>query len=216
MIDHLKRWYPVVLVIVSAAASLAVFDRLPEQIAVHWDLAGNPNGWMPRAVGAFATPALLLFAWAMLRVAPTIDPRRENYDRFGAAYDIVVAALLIPVFLLHFVLLAIALGYPVPMARLAPALLGAMFVVIGNVMPRARSNFMFGIRTPWTLSNDRVWARTHHLAGYTMTVAGLVMLVAAALAPAGALQVIIISAIAAALLAPAVYSYLTFRRETIT
>ena len=216
MSDFLKRFYPVGLALVAAACSLAVFNRLPEQITVHWDFAGNPNGWMPRAVGAFITPVLLLGAWAVMRVAPTLDPRRENYERFGAAYDIVVAALLIPVFLLHFVVLAMALGYPLPIARLAPGIMGAMFVVIGNVMPRARSNFMFGIRTPWTLSNDRVWARTHRLAGYTMTIAGIVMILAAGFAPVVVLEAVIVAAVAAALVAPAVYSYLSFRRETRT
>ncbi len=216
MNEHLKRWYPIGLALLAAACSVTVYNRLPEQITIHWDLAGNPTGWMPRPVGAFITPVILLFAWGMLRVAPTIDPRRENYERFGAAYDIVVAALLIPVFVMHIVLLAIGLGYPVPVTRFAPAIMGAMFVVIGNVMPRARSNFTFGIRTPWTLSNDRVWARTQRLAGYTMTGAGVVMLLAAALAPTRALEVVIITAVAAALVAPAVYSYLTFRRENRT
>lgn len=216
MNDFLKRWYPVGLALVAAAGSLAVYDRLPEQITVHWDLAGNPNGWMPRPVGAFITPAILLVAWAALRVAPTIDPRRDNYERFGAAYDIVVAALLIPVFLLHFVVLAIGLGYPVPIARLAPAVMGAMFVVIGNVMPRARSNFMFGIRTPWTLSSDAVWARTHRLAGYTMTAAGFVMILSAMFVAPDTLGIIIVTAVVAALVAPAVYSYLAFRRENQT
>lgn len=213
MRDAVRRWYPVALALIAACASLAVYDRLPEHVTVHWDLAGTPNGFMPRAVGAFVTPAILLFTWAMLRAAPSIDPRREHYER-GVAYEIVIATLLIPVFLIHFAVLAIALGYAVPVARLAPALMGVMFVVIGSVMPRARSNFVFGIRTPWTLSSDRVWTRTHRLAGSSMTAAGVVMLVSAAFAPVAVLEAIIISAVAAALVAPAVYSYLTFRRET--
>ena len=213
MNDYLKRWYPIGLAVVAAAGSLVVYDRLPEQITVHWDLAGNPNGSMSRPIGAFITPVILLVAWAAMRAAPAIDPRRENYERFGAAYDIVVAALLLPVFAMHFFLLAVALGYPVPIARLAPALMGPVLVVVGNVMPRARSNFMFGIRTPWTLSNDRVWARTHRLAGYTMTAAGLVLTLSAAFASIKSLQAVIISAVVAALVAPAAYSYFTFRRE---
>lgn len=213
MNEFLKRWYPAGLFLLATAASLAVYNRLPDPITVHWDLAGNPNGWMSRPVGAFITPVMLLIAWAALRGAPLIDPRRQNYEWFGNSYDIVVAALLVPVFLLHFVLLAIGLGYPMPIARLAPALMGAMFVVIGNVMPRARSNFMFGIRTPWTLSNDAVWARTHRLAGYTMTAAGLVMILSAILLAPDVLGAVIVGAVVTALVAPAVYSYLTFRRQ---
>lgn len=114
------------------------------------------------------TPALLLVIWGVLRFAPKIDPRRDNYDKFAAAYDITVAAVLALIFAIHLMMLALGLGYHLPVARIAPALIGALFVIIGNVMPLARSNFVFGIRTPWTLSNDRVWARTHRLAGYTL------------------------------------------------
>jgi immunity protein, SdpI family len=214
MNDYIKRWYPAALALAACAVSLAVFDRLPDSMAVHWDLAGNPNGWMPKTVGAFITPGIILVSWLTLRLAPLIDPRRPNYEKFTSAYDLTVAALLAMVFVMHLVLLAVALGYPLPVVRIAPALIGAVFVVVGNVMPRARSNFMFGIRTPWTLSNERVWARTHRLAGYTMTGAGVVMILSAALLPPDLLGAVIVAAIVAALVAPAVYSYLTFRRES--
>jgi uncharacterized membrane protein len=214
MNDYIKRWYPAALALTACAVSLAVFDRLPDSMAVHWDLAGNPNGWMPKSVGAFITPVIILVSWLTLRLAPLIDPRRPTYEKFTGAYDLTVAALLAMVFVMHFVLLAVALGYPLPVARIAPALIGAVFVVVGNVMPRARSNFMFGIRTPWTLSNERVWARTHRLAGYTMTGAGGVMILSAALLSPDLLGAVIVAAIVAALVAPAVYSYLTFRRES--
>ena len=78
MNDYLKRWYPIGLAVVAAAGSLVVYDRLSEQITVHWDLAGNPNGSMSRPIGAFITPVILLVAWAAMRAAPAIDPRREN------------------------------------------------------------------------------------------------------------------------------------------
>jgi uncharacterized membrane protein len=98
--------------------------------------------------------------------------------------------------------------YPV-----ALALVGALFVVIGNVLPLARSNFMFGIRTPWTLSSDRVWVRTHRLGGYMMTAAGFVMIAAGLLLPAELSIMVVVAAVASAAIAPAVYSYLTWKRE---
>jgi hypothetical protein len=102
---------------------------------------------------------------------------------------------------------------PRPVARLVPALVGALFVVIGNVMPRMRPNWWFGVRTPWTLSNDRVWARTHRLAGFSMAAAGLVMIAAALALPSRLGGPVMLAAAAAALVGPAVYSYLTWKRE---
>jgi uncharacterized membrane protein len=208
-----KRWYPVFLAVIGVAASLAVYGRLPERMAVHWDLDGNPNGWMPRAFGAFFAPVFLLVLWQLMRILPRIDPREPNYARFTDAYDTIVAAALLLLLATHGIVLAEALGYHVPVARLVPALVGALFVVIGNVMPRMRPNWWFGVRTPWTLSNDRVWARTHRLAGFSMTGAGLVMIGAALALPSRFGGPVMLAAAVAGTIGPAVYSYLTWRRE---
>ena len=133
--------------------------------------------------------------------------------RFGDAYDTIVASALLLVLVTHAIMLAIALGHHVPVGWIVPALVGALFVVIGSVMPRTRSNWWVGIRTPWTLSSDRVWARTHRLAGFSMTAAGIVMLVASLAFPTALRAPVAIGAAVAALIAPAVYSYLTWRRE---
>ncbi|MFL5620454.1 MAG: DUF1648 domain-containing protein [Gemmatimonadaceae bacterium] len=58
-----KRWYSLLLALAGVVASLAVYRRLPGTMAVHWDIDGNPNGWMPRAVGAFFAPVFLLVLW---------------------------------------------------------------------------------------------------------------------------------------------------------
>jgi uncharacterized membrane protein len=208
-----KRWYPVLLALVGAAASLAVYRRLPETMVVHWDIDGKPNGWMPRAFGAFFGPVFLLVIWQIMRLLPRIDPRRPNYARFGDAYDTIVAATLLLILATHGIVLAVALGYHVAVPRLVPALVGALFVVIGNVMPRMRPNWWFGVRTPWTLSNDRVWARTHRLAGFSMTAAGLVIIASALVLPARLGLPVLIAAVVGATIGPVVYSYLTWKRE---
>ena len=141
------------------------------------------------------------------------DRREPNYARFGDAYDTIVAAALLLILATHGIVLALALGHRVAVSRLVPALVGALFVVIGNVMPRMRPNWWFGVRTPWTLSNDRVWARTHRLAGFSMTAAGLVTIASALVLPARLGLPVLIAAIVAAALGPAVYSYLTWKRE---
>jgi uncharacterized membrane protein len=208
-----RRWYPLLLALAGVAASLALYPRLPETMAVHWDMDGNPNGWMPRPFGAFFGPVFLLVLWALMRVLPRIDPREQNYARFGDAYETIVGASLLLVLVTHGIVLAEALGHHTPVARLVTALVGALFVVIGNVMPRMRPNWWFGVRTPWTLSNDRVWARTHRLAGFSMTAAGVAMIATALVLPSQFGIPVLLAATAAATVGPAVYSYLTWKRE---
>jgi len=212
--SRVKQWYPVVLILVAVGMSAAVYPQLPDTMAVHWDLAGNPNGWMPRAVGAAFGPVFLVVLWALLRAVPRIDPRAENYARFSEAYEVIVASVLVLILVLHGVVLAVALGHHVSVARIVPALVGALFVVIGNMMPLVRPNWWFGIRTPWTLSNDRVWARTHRLAGYCMTAGGLAMIVSALALPAPLGVPVLLAVAVAATIGPALYSYLTWKRET--
>lgn len=214
MRSQLKRWYPILLTVIAAAISLAVLPRLPERMPVHWDLQGNANGWMPRAVGAFFTPAMIVVMWGVFRAIPNIDPRRENYAKFASAYDLTVAAVLALLFATHLIVIATALGYQLPIRRIVPVFVGLTFLVVGNVMPRARSNFMFGIRTPWTLSSERVWASTHRLAGYTMMAAGLGMVIAGLVLPAGITAEVMIVVVVAAVIGPAAYSYFIWRRET--
>ena len=209
-----KKWYPALLALVAAGMSAAVYHRLPDTMAVHWDLDGNPNGWMPRAIGAAFGPVMLVLMWLLLRFVPRIDPRAENYARFREAYEVIVASVLVLLLVVHGIMLAVALGYHVSVARVVPALVGALFVVIGNMMPLVRPNWWFGIRTPWTLSNDRVWTRTHRLAGYTMTAGGVVMMVAALALPAQLGVPVLVAVAVASTFGPALYSYLTWKRET--
>ena len=213
MSDFMKRWYPLFLVLAAAGVSLIVFSRLPERMATHWDLDGNANGWMPRGIGALFAPVMMLAMWGILRAAPMIDPRRENYEKFANSYDVIVAAVLTLLFVAHIIVLALGLGYHVNIAIVGPCLVGVLFVVIGNVLPLARSNFMYGIRTPWTLSNDRVWARTHRLGGYMMTGAGLVMIAGAFMLPTDYITGVIVGSAVAAVIAPVLYSYLAWKRE---
>src|SRR3954470_8721935 len=90
-----KHWYPLLLILLATGMSVAVYRRLPETMAVHWDIDGNPNGWMPRAVGAAFGPVFILFLWLVLRIAPRMDPRAERAPRFADAYEVIVASVLV-------------------------------------------------------------------------------------------------------------------------
>lgn len=201
------------LIVAAVVFSLVVWNRLPERMPVHWGLHGDVNGYGSRAKGAFLLPGVMLALWLLLRFLPRIDPRRANYAKFADTYDLLVNSLVALFAVMHVALIGAALGWPVSMERVAPALIGLQFIILGNALPRARPNWWFGIRTPWTLSNDRVWTRTHRVGGYLLAGAGVVLLIAAAFPGAWTFALGVGAAIAAGF-GSLVYSYFAWKQES--
>ena len=209
----MRRWAPAALVAAMWAFSAATWRRLPDRLPMHWNLAGDVDRYGGRLEGALLVPALATVLWLVMRALPRIDPRRENYSRFAATYDLVVLAVVALLAALHVLVLGAGMGWPVPVVRVMPALVGALFVVIGNVLPRARPNWWFGIRTPWTLSNDRVWARTQRVGGFALVASGVVAIASALLPSRFALPVLVAAVVAAAIFSVG-YSYFAWRQES--
>lgn len=208
----MRKWIPVVVVLAAVVASVIVYSRLPETMPTHWNMSGEVNGWSSRFWGAFGLPLAMVGTYAVMRFLPLIDPRRENYSKFEGAYQGIVLTVLIFLLGVHIIVLRAALGYPVSMQKVMPLGMGLLFVAIGNLLPRARSNFFVGIRTPWTLSSEKSWERTHRAGGYAFVLVGMLM-VALSFAPVGNAMPLVIGLAACASLGLVVYSYLVWRDD---
>lgn len=210
--------------IVSAIALAAMFaasvyaagqlgDRL---IPIHWGASGAPNGYAPASTGVYLLPGIGLIVTLGLALLPPIMPRRGRLERSWAAYETLWLAMLGFFFLMHGAMLGVALGYPVPMVRVIVIAVGLLIAVIGNLLGKVRYNYVFGIRTPWTLANERVWDRTHRFAGWLMVLGGGLCALVGLLTPRGAEPSLIWLVIPCAVgpaLAATVYSAIESRRE---
>jgi uncharacterized membrane protein len=192
--------------------TVLVWPALPERIPTHWGISGEVDGWSNRWPGAFIMPAAGLALWLLLPVLRKLDPRRANYERFDETFWLVLNLLLVFFAVMHVLTLGAALGLVGDVTRWVVALLGLMMVVLGNYLPRVRSNWWMGVRTPWTLENERVWRETHRLAGRTFMAGGLVAMLAALLPPATRFWVGM-GALMVGAMVPVVYSYVLWRRE---
>jgi uncharacterized membrane protein len=207
-----KRWAAPLLLAAMWAFALAVYPRMPERIPTHWNLHGEADGWGGRAA-AFLLPAIATaLAGLMVFVLPRIDPRRANWEKFREELWVVVNVILLFMAWIEAVTLGSALGWRIDTGRAVLGGVGVLLVVIGNYLPRIRSNWFFGIRTPWTLTSERVWRETHRVGGRAFVAAGVVMTLAS-LAPAPFADAVSMAAVAAAVLVPVAYSYLAWRRE---
>lgn len=208
----MRKWLAPALIVLTIVVTAIVYPRLPAQVPVHWDLHGQADRFGSRLAGVTLMPLLMIGTWLLLRFLPRIDPRRSNYEKFEDTYDLFVNSLVALFVVMQGVMLAAALGVRVSMARVVPALIGVLLIMLGNALPRARPNWWFGIRTPWTLSSDRVWMKTHRVGGYMMVLAGLVMLLAAAVQSAWTLMVAF-AAVLAAGFGSLVYSYFAWKKD---
>jgi uncharacterized membrane protein len=142
---------------------------------MHWDAVGHPNGYGDALLAFMLVPVLTTAISAGLAFLPSIEPRRRNLEMSGAAYTAVWISLVLLMAAVQaaIVFSATGLAWSETIARLVPAAVGIMLAVVGNYLGKVRSNFFFGIRTPWTLSSERSWNRTHRLAGRLFIAVGL-------------------------------------------
>jgi uncharacterized membrane protein len=208
----MRKWIPLLIVLAAVVASAVAYPNLPTTIPTHWDVLGRPNGWSSRVWGGWVMPIVLLATYALMRALPAIDPRGSNYAKFGGAFEGIIVSTMLFMLGMHIVILRAALGYPVAMQRVVPVGIGVLFVVIGNLLPRARPNWFVGIRTPWTLSSDRVWEKTHRVGGHVF-VAGGILIVLGALAMQQWAHIVLIAVILACTATVLIYSYIEWKRE---
>lgn len=160
------------------AASAWAWGRVTLPIPTHWNVRGEVDGYGGRFEGLLLTPLITLALYVLLLLLPRIDPGRANYASFAGPYAVIRASLTVMMGGMHGLLVATALGYPVDAGRWIPVGVGALLVVLGNVMGKVRPNFFVGIRTPWTLTSTRSWEKTHRVGGWLFVVGGALLALA--------------------------------------
>ena len=200
----MKRWHGLVLI--------WALPSLPDPMASHWGLDGRPDGWSSRSTTVFVLPLFGLLIAALLAFVPRIDPRRRSHEQHAGTWWVIANASLVVISAIHIFVIGYGLGWNVPFNQVVAIGIGGLFLLIGNLMTRMRPNWFMGIRTPWTLSSDTVWRKTHRVGAYGFVAAGIVSILAGILIPARAGLVLIVSA-AIVGVGSLVYSYVAWRQE---
>lgn len=204
----------IVLGIILAGSLLmgaAVYNFLPERVASHWNAQGEADGTSSVLAGILLLPAILAGTALLMMVIPAVDPLKENIRAFREDYNSMIVAMAGFLFYLHVLTLLWNLGVKFSMNSLLAPGMGGLFFLIGNLLGKARRNFFIGIRTPWTLSSDRVWQKTHERGAMGFKIAGALTLLAVPFP-----QLAIVVMLAPVLLVTAYtlfFSYLEFQRE---
>ena len=208
-----RKWLGPVLIVLCFIGTAVVYPDLPARIPTHWNWRGEVDDTAARFPGAFFAPLMALGLWVLLPVLRRIDPRRRNYERFDETFWVFLNVLALAMVLLQAAVLGASLGAPFDMGRMVLGGVGILFLALGNYLPRLRSNWWMGIRTPWTLDSEDVWRRTHRLGGWSFALGGLLCLLGALVLPSAAAGVVGLIALMGAAFVPVVYSYVIWRQE---
>jgi uncharacterized membrane protein len=166
----------VALVLASFAVGVYVYPQVLDRMPSHWDASGQVNGYMPKLLDLFLMPFGSLVLLGLFLLIPRVDPLRKNIASFRGYYDGFVALLAFYLLFIQCLMVASALGYSFNIVQLLVPAAGALFIYLGVLLGKAKMNWFIGIRTPWTLSDERVWTETHRIGGKAVILTGLVTL----------------------------------------
>jgi len=158
-----QTWLQIALIIISFAIGLYLYPVLPQSMATHWGIEGEANGFSSKNFGVFFLPILVSAIYLLLSFLPKIDPRKQNIAKFRPYYDNFITIFLVFMLGVYVFSLAWNLGYQWNIMRFMSAAFAALIFFISRLMEHAEPNWTIGIRTPWTMSNDIVWTKTHEL-----------------------------------------------------
>lgn len=188
---------------------MLLWSRLPDTIATHFDMNGVPDGWSGKAFTVFGLPAFLVGVHLLCAFGTMMDPKRKNIQ--DKMYRLVLWICPVVSILVCLSVYLYALGYEVDIARISGWMVGVMFIIVGNYLPKCRQSYTIGIKIPWTLSDEENWNATHRFGGRLWMAGGAVMLALMlldALNTAWLLGIILVMVVL-----PTAYSYLYYRKH---
>lgn len=179
----MTRWLAVSVLLTAGAFAASAYvyvfqyNSLPEQIAVHWNIKGDPDRVVPKSeawMNFWLCPLAMVLMIVLTVVLPWISPKQFEIERFRPTWEYVMALVVGLFAFIQVALLVGSWGQQLPLGRFFVSGLMVFFALLGNVLGRVKRNFWMGVRTPWTLASEAVWNQTHRVAGWLWVVGGLV------------------------------------------
>lgn len=197
-----------IITLLPMLAGVILWNKLPAQFPIHFNAAGEVDGWSSKVFGVFGLPLILVaFQWLCGLGSLKMDPKAENLE--GKVFSLVLWIIPVLSVVLNALVYCTALGMDMNVQIIMPLLVGLVMVIIGNWLPKCKQTYTLGIKLPWTLADETNWNRTHRFAGPIWVVCGMVIMVCGLIG--GAFLWVMPVAFVLMVAAPTVYSYLLFK-----
>ena len=195
------------ITLIPIVIGLILWDKLPDQVPMHWNAQGEVDGYGTKFQAVFLMPLVLVaFHWICV-LGTSLDPKKQNIN--DKIFTLVLWIIPVISLLCNSMVFATALGHKVSVEIIMPLFMGALFVIIGNYMPKCKQSYTVGIKLPWTLDNEENWNKTHRLAGFLWVISGVIIMATAFLGAFWLFFVVLIPMV----IIPFVYSYLLYKKN---
>ncbi len=208
--SELPQWLVLAAMFIAAGA---FWPSTPARVPVHWNAAGQVDGYGGRFEGLLLMPLITLGLYVLLLFLPRIDPGRANYAQFSSVYLIVRFIVVAMMGAFYAFTVLVIRGVSLDITRIFIGIMAVVFIVLGNLLGKVRPNWFVGVRTPWTLSSKRSWVRTHRLAGWLFALVGLILLGLAIAGVGAALIWVMLALLGVMTTALVIYSYVEWRND---
>ena len=199
-----------IILLLPILVGLILWNQLPEQMPTHWNAEGVVDGWSSKGFTVFGLPAILFgFHWLCL-LGSNADPKNKNYSEKLLQLVFWICPIISVLF--GVISYGTALGMEFKVDKIVLILVGLMFIVVGNYMPKCKQNYTMGIKLPWTLNDEENWNKTHRMAGKLWVLSGIILLFCMFVGTKFMVATFIVILILSTLV-PTVYSYLLYRNK---
>lgn len=206
-----KHILPTLAVITSFVLWAIFYKDLPAELPTHWGPSGVADDYTSKLGTFFMLHGLMIGMYVMMVFLPKIDPKKANYKMFEKGYFVIVNGMLLLFLAIDLGTIYIGLGHKLEMAKLICVLVGILFIVIGNYMQQVKTNYFVGVKTPWTLSNETVWNKTHRVGARCFMISGFLIMVSFLFPMKWIIWIVISSAVISSAV-PIVYSYVIYKK----
>lgn len=187
---------------------LILWNDLPLQIGTHWGANGEIDGYSSKAFAVFGLPLILLGAeWLCVLGTMKLDPKAKDIS--PKMMSLVLWIIPIISIVMSSITYMVALGKEIRVPLVVIILIGVVFIIIGNYLPKCKQSYTMGIKLPWTLKSEENWKKTHRLAGVLWVLGGIIILATAVLESV----IIFFTVVALMVIVPTIYSYLYYKKE---
>lgn len=210
---NLKKELPLIAIVLLPILYLAyIWNQLPNKVGIHWNLTGEIDRYGDKYDLVLIAILLPLLVYIIFLVAPKIDPK-NRLKKMGNKLQTIKFILTTFMSMLALLIIYSAKNQSFTNPNYIILLIGILFIILGNYFKTIKANYFIGIRTPWTLENEKVWKETHKLSGKMWFVGGILVVISSLILekqPNFTLFLIITGIIT---IIPIIYSYIIFKKE---